>query len=88
MTEELCGIISLQPGTWNVQIGLPPGWDEVRIRFWFEEGQDGDGIALDASKLDGLDSVLVEWVNPRVIPVRVNYGINPVLPGGAGSLGG
>ena len=94
---ELKGVISLQPGTWSVQVAVPQDWEAVYHSFTFPNG-DGELVEIsgetiqvvtdDSPELELTErSFLVRWTNPNADPIRVDYIITSDGVGGLGGLG-
>lgn len=92
---DLKGVISLQPGTWSVQIAIPQDWPQTLHRFTFPNddgalveisGEVIEVVTDDSPELEVTErSFLVRWTNQHTEPIRVDY---TVSPRGAGGLGG
>lgn len=92
MAQDMTGVISLQPGTWSVQIAIPADWDMVEVDFQFTNG-DAERVDITGTLMDSdLNSVLVEWTNNWGHPIRVDYRVakyDPNYSGGTpGGIGG
>ncbi|WIC88895.1 hypothetical protein SEA_SHAGRAT_26 [Rhodococcus phage Shagrat] len=96
---EVRGVISLQPGTWSVQVAVPQDWEAIYHSFTFPNGDrdlveiSGETIEVvtdDSPELEVIErSFLVRWTNPNADPIRVDYIItSEPIAGGGGGLGG